>query len=100
MSSSTPGRELADGDIAVVAFTAPEGVRGRVVKHVRTGVVHDGGLLLVSSNQAYPPMIILAGSRPAIEGVVVGVARERPGGHWEYFRCPAAGSGPRPAAGL
>ena len=61
---------------------------------MRTGVVqagNDDGLLLESSNPAYPPDIITPGANPVIEGLVMGVARRSAEKTWTYFRIPEAG---------
>jgi DNA helicase II / ATP-dependent DNA helicase PcrA len=81
-----PEREPADGDICVVTYALAKGGRGTVLKHVR---FKDCGLLLVSSNPAYPPKLVTTDASPVIGGLVIGLARNA-GGEWKYRRFPEA----------
>jgi SOS-response transcriptional repressor LexA len=93
-----PGHKPADGEIAVVEYTTASGTRGRVVKHVRSvgGVTCGGvtgGMILESSNPAFPPSIITPQADPVIEGLVIGTGRQRDGTwEWSRFRPALAGA--------
>jgi repressor LexA len=65
-----PDARVRPGDIAVVHLTTASGVGG-VVKHVWHRGPH---LVLVSSNPAYPPLIVRA-EDARIAGRVIGVYR-------------------------